>query len=178
MTEHEEFYHRLVLIEPSARKQWLVDHRTTSVSPARWWLSLIEAAVRDVRCEHRGRPPTGPRADLELAASLIDWALEDDFPIDAAVRNLVELATIAVAAGREADLRPATAGPDSIARRALERFGFSRPGAIARAAELRARPVSGDDLRQPGEGPERLRLLSRTDDYQDTTTGFSTSSGC
>ena len=55
-----------------------------------------------------------------------------------------------------------------MARQALTTFGFTRSQAIARAAELRSKPISDEHYVQPGEDfTERLRLLSLTDDYKD-----------
>jgi hypothetical protein len=50
-------------------------------------------------------------------------------------------------------------------------FGFTRSQAVARAAELRAKPATDADYSRPGEDPaevrRRFRLLSVTDDYKD-----------
>ncbi|MEV0134549.1 hypothetical protein AB0H83_39580 [Dactylosporangium sp. NPDC050688] len=168
MTDFEDLYRHLLATDQSVRKQWLLDHQSTSVSAAHWWLALIDSAVSDVRHEQQGRPRTRPRADLDLAAALIDWALEQNFPIDIAVGNLVQLTTAGLAAGRRPDLLPANVRPDSIAGQALRKFGFTRPRAMARAAELRAKPITDDDYVKPGENvAESFRLLSGTDDYQD-----------
>jgi hypothetical protein len=168
MTDFEDLYRHLLLTDPSVRKQWLLDHQSTSVSAAHWWLALIDSAVSDVRYEQQGRPRTRPRADLDLAAALIDWALEQNFPIDIAVGNLVQLTTAGLAAGRRPDLLPANVRPDSVARQAIRKFGFTRPRAMTRAAELRAKPITDDDYAKPGENvTESFRLLSGTDDYQD-----------
>src|SRR5207253_637899 len=101
------------------------DHRSTSVSAAHWWLALIDSAVSDVRYEQQGRPRTRPGADLDLAASLIDWALEQNFPTDYAVGYLVRLMMAGLAAGRRPNLLPANVRPDSVAARALGEFGFT-----------------------------------------------------
>jgi hypothetical protein len=168
VTDFEDFYRQLLLTSPSVRRQWLVDHWPSAVSPAHWWFALIDSAVSDVRYEQQGRPRTRPRADVELAASLIDWALEHDFPIEYAVGNLVQLTTITLTAGGRPDLLPVNVRPDNVARQALKRFGFTRPEATARAAELRAKPIGDDDYARPGENvAESLRLLSITDDYKD-----------
>ena len=168
MTEFEDFYRKLVRTASSNRKRWLLDHRPTSVPSALWWFGLIDAAVSDVRHEQQGWPSNRPRADTALAASLIDWALEENFPIEHAINNLIQLTMLALASGRRTDLLPANAQPNNVARQALTRFGFTRAQAIARAADLRSKPISDDDYVQPGEDfAERLRLLSLTDDYKD-----------
>lgn len=115
----------------------------------------------------RGWRQAGPR-DIELAAALIDWALEENFPIDLAIKYLIQLITIALAAGRHPDALPANAQPDNVARQALMRFGFTRAEAVSRAGELRSKPYTDDDFPQPGEdSSENFRLLSATDDYKD-----------
>jgi hypothetical protein len=168
MTDLEDTYRQLLQAGPSDRRRWLLDHQPVDISPAHWWLALIDSAMSDVRHEQRGWPQTRPRADTELAAALIDWALEENFPIEHAIENLVQLITIALAAGQRPAVLPDNAQPDNVTRQALTRFGFARSEAVSRAGELRSRPVTDDDFVQPGENvSETLRLLSATDDYKD-----------
>jgi hypothetical protein len=168
VTDFEDFYLPLLQMDPTLRRRWLLEQRPVELSRAHWWFGLIDSAVSDVRREREGWPRTRPRADAALAAALIDWALEEGFPIEFAVGNLVQLIMVTLAAGLGPDALPANAQPDSVGRLALARFGFTRTRAITRAAELRSRPVSGDDYVRPGEDvAEMLRLLSRTDDYKD-----------
>ena len=107
MTEHEEFYRRLIELDPPLRRQWLLERRPASASPAQWWLSLIDSAVSDVRHQFRGWPAERPRADLTLAAALIDSALDDAFPLDRAVEKLTELTRLALDAGHQVHDLPA-----------------------------------------------------------------------
>lgn len=168
MTDFEDTYRQLLQVDPSHQRRWLLDQQPVDISLAHWWLAFIDNAVSDVRHAREGWPQSRPRADTELAAALIDWALEDNFPIEFAIENLVQLITIALADGRRPDALPTNAQPDNIARQALTRFGFTRAEAVARAEELRSRPVTDDDFVQPGENTtETLRLLSATDDYKD-----------
>lgn len=169
MTDFEDVYRQLLQADPSHQRRWLLDHRPVGISPAHWWFAFIDSAVSDVRHEQEGRPQSRPRASAELAAAVIDWALEENFPVEYAIENLVQLIMIALTAGRRPDALPTNAQPDNVARQALTRFGFTRCEAFARAEELRSKPVTDDDgFVQPGENAaERLRLLSATDDYKD-----------
>jgi hypothetical protein len=168
MTDFEDFYRHLIQTDPSARKAWLIDHFPTGVSAVHQWLALIDAALSDVRREQQGRMGTSPRADIGLAASLIDWALDHGYPIAPAVGQLVQLTTMMLAAGRQLDQLPTDLHPDNVVRRALNGFGITQPQAIARAAQLRAKPVSADDYARPGEDvTELLQAIRATDDYKD-----------
>jgi hypothetical protein len=168
MTDFEDLYRGLVQTDPSSRKAWLIDHFPTDVSPVHQWLALIEAALSDVRHEYQGRIGTSPRADIGLAAALIEWALDHGYPIGRAVGQLVQLTTMTLAAGRQLDQLPADLQPDNVVRRALNGFGMTRSQAIARAAQLRAKPVSAEDYVRPGEDvTELLPAIRATDDYKD-----------
>ncbi|MEV4131940.1 hypothetical protein AB0J72_07220 [Dactylosporangium sp. NPDC049742] len=156
----------LIATDPARRHQWLLAHRPADHQPVYWWLSLIDSAVADVRYDHLGLPRNRPRADVFLAAAVIDWALDDGYPIQYAVRELVHLRTLAPAIAL-----PAILHPDEVARRALDGFRFTRADAAARAARLRALPVTEDDFIQPGEAASetsrRFEELRGTDDYRD-----------
>lgn len=168
MTDFKDTYRQLLQVDSAHQRRWLLDHRPAEIPLAHWWLTFIDAAVADVRYTHKGWPQTRPRAGTELAAALIDWALKENFPTEYAIENLVQLIMIAFAAGRDLDALPTNAQPDNVARQALTQFGFTRAEAVARAAELRSRPATDDDLVQPGENiSESLRLLSATSDYKD-----------
>jgi hypothetical protein len=167
VTEFEDTYHRLILIDPPLRRRWLLGRQPASVSPAHWWLALIEAAIWDLRSRNRGWPASRPRADIALAACLIDWALEQGFPLERAVGELTELIAIALDAGQQVDDLPANARPDAVARRALNGFAMTREQAITRAASLRATPLTEEDLVQPGEGMAAWQALAQTEDYRD-----------
>ena len=167
MTEFEDIYHRLILIDPPLRRRWLRDHQPPSVSPAHWWLALIEAAISDLHQQNRGWPAIRPRADIALAAALIDWALEQGFPLNVAIGQLTQLTRLALAAGQQLADLPANAQPDAMTRRALDGFAMSRQHAITRAASLRARPLSAEDFAQPGEELAGWLALALTEDYRD-----------
>lgn len=136
MTAFEDSYRALV-------QTGLIGRRPAGDSPAQWWLPLIDTAASDVRHDRLGLPRTRPRADTDLALTLIDRALADGFPIEIAVPYLVTLAR-----------------PDDAARTALTRIGADRAAALARAAELRARP--GHD--EPGAS---YRQIAATADHRD-----------
>jgi acetyl esterase/lipase len=155
MTDFEDVYRQLLEVDPSHRRRWLLDHPSVDISPAHWWFAFVDSAVSDVRREQRDCPQTRPRADAELAAALIEWALKENFPIKYAIENLVQLVTITLAAGRRPDALPANAQPDNVARLALTRFGFTRSQAVARAMELRGQTPTDDDY------------FETTDDYKD-----------
>ncbi len=168
MTDFEDFYHDLIHTDPASRKAWLLVHFPADVSPAHQWLALIDAAVSDVRNEQRARAATPPRADGELAASLIDWALEHGYPLSRAIAHLVELRTTILAAGQPPEHLPANLQPNNVVRRALDGFAMTRPQALARAAHLRDQPLTDADYVRPGENvAEVLQTLRGTDDYQD-----------
>ncbi|MEV1012780.1 hypothetical protein AB0I89_20310 [Micromonospora sp. NPDC049801] len=168
MRELEGTYRGLLLIEPPLRRQWLLDRKPDSVSPVHWWFALIDMATSDVRRQHRGLPGHRPLADVPLAFFLIDLASEHDFPMELAVAHLSALITIALDAGQRVQELPASARPDTVARRAVESFGMTRKQAAARAASLRAIPLTEDDFVQPGEDwLARWQALTVTDDYQD-----------
>ncbi|GIF63464.1 hypothetical protein Ais01nite_14990 [Asanoa ishikariensis] len=167
MTPFEESYYHLILLDPALRKGWLLDNRPADVSPAHWWFSLIDSAVSDVRHQHLGFASTRPQADQALAAALIDWALERPFPLVIAVQRLAQLLSIAFDAGQMVEELPVNVRPDAIARLALDGFAMTREHAIARAASLRAKPLTEDDLYQPGQDPAIFEALTQTDDYRD-----------
>ncbi len=168
MTEFEDTYRHLVLLDPPLRRQWLLDHRPASVSPLHWWLGLIEAAVSDLRSQQRAWPATRPRADTALAACLIEWVLEQGFPVRAAVGQLTQLITIARDAGQPVNQLSGNARPDAVVRTALNGLRMTRSQAIARAASLRAVALTEQDLVQPGEDwLPAWRALTSTDDYRD-----------
>ncbi|MEV4765331.1 hypothetical protein AB0J89_22205 [Micromonospora chokoriensis] len=88
--------------------------------------------------------------------------------MELAVAHLTSLITIAVDAGQRVQELPASARPDRVARRAVDSFGMTREQAAARAANLRATPLTEDDFVQPGEDWQaRWEALTVTDDYQD-----------
>lgn len=168
MTDYEDFYRHLIHTDPASRKAWLIEHFAADVSLVHQWLALIDSAISDVRYEQRGWETTRPRADGELAASMIDWALEQGYPIDLAVRHLVELRTLMLVAGQPPERLPANLRPDNIVRRALDGFAMTRSQALTRAAHLRDRPLTEADFMRPGENvAEVLQALEGTDDYQD-----------
>jgi hypothetical protein len=167
VTDFEDTYYQLILIDPRLRRRWLLDHQPPSVSPAHWWLALIESAISDLRQQNLGRLATRPRADVALAAALIDWALEHRYPLHLAIGQLTQLTRLALDAGQQIADLPANAQPDAIARRALDGFVMTRQHAITRAASLRAVPISADDFYQPGEGLARWQALTQTEDYRD-----------
>ncbi|MEU7655722.1 hypothetical protein AB0C42_33900 [Micromonospora taraxaci] len=168
MTELEGTYRKLLLIDPPLRRQWLLDRKPDAVSPVYWWLALIDSATSDVRRQHRGWPGHRPRADMPLAVFLIDLASDHGFPMELAVAHLTSLITIALDAGQRVQELPASARPDTVARRAVDSFGMTREEAAARAANLRATPLTEDDFVQPGEDwRARWQALTVTDDYQD-----------
>ncbi|MEV0569863.1 hypothetical protein [Dactylosporangium sp. NPDC050588] len=156
----------LIATDPAHRHQWLLAHRPADAPPLYRWLSLIESAVADVRFDALGLPRNRPRADVGLAAAIIGWALEDGYPVESAVRELVRLRSLAPALAL-----PAILQPDAVARLTLDAFPFSRADAIAAAARLRALPVTDDDFVQPGESAaetsRRFEELRGTDDYRD-----------
>ncbi|MGI5182924.1 hypothetical protein ACQEVZ_42375 [Dactylosporangium sp. CA-152071] len=156
----------LIATDPARRHQWLLAHRSADVPPVYRWLSLIESAVADVHFDRLRLPRNRPRADVALAAAVISWALEDGYPVEFAVRELVHLRSLAPAIAL-----PAILHPDEVARRALDAFGFSRADAVAAAARLRALPVTDNDFIQPGESASemsrRFEELCGTDDYRD-----------
>ncbi|MEV4004567.1 hypothetical protein [Actinomadura sp. NPDC049753] len=167
MTDFE--FHRLLEIDPPLRRQWLLDHRPPNVSTFHWWLYLIESAVQDVRWQRMGWPLRRPAADVELAASLIEWALEQGFPLAHAVEDLAWLSLSALEAGDEIADLPEVLRPDGIAQRVLGGFTMSRQEAVDRAARLRSIPVTEDDFARPGEDiGAMLRALAETDEYRDT----------
>ncbi|GAA4369427.1 hypothetical protein GCM10023088_19630 [Actinomadura verrucosospora] len=162
-------FYRLLDIDPPLRKQWLLDNQPSNISPFHWWLSLVEAGVRDVRWQRAGWPLQRPAADMELAASLIEWALEQGFPLAHAVEDLVWLSLAALEAGDEIADLPEVLRPDGIARRVLGGFTMSRQEAVDRAAHLRSIPLTEDDFARPGEDiGAMLRALAQTDEYRDT----------
>ncbi|WUR56820.1 hypothetical protein OHS32_16595 [Micromonospora chokoriensis] len=168
MTEIEDTYRGLLLIDPPLRTQWLLHRKPASVSPMHWWIALIELATSDVRRQHRGWPSHRPHADMPLAVFLIDLASDHGFPMELAVAHLTSLITIAVDAGQRVQELPASARPDRVARRAVDSFGMTREQAAARAANLRATPLTEDNFVQPGEDWQaRWEALTVTDDYQD-----------
>ncbi len=168
MTGFEDFYRHLIHTDPTARKAWLLAHFPADVSPAHQWLALIDAAVSDVRNEQRGRATTRPRAEGELAASLIDWALEHGYPVDRAIAHLFELRTTMLAAGQPPEHLPANLQPNNVVRRALDGFAMTPSQALIRAADLRDQPITDADYMRPGENvAEALQALRGTDDYQD-----------
>ncbi|MFF5225750.1 HEAT repeat domain-containing protein [Dactylosporangium sp. NPDC000521] len=156
----------LIATDPAHRHQWLLANRPADFQPVYWWLSLIESAVAGVRFDALGLPRNRPRADVSLAAAVIGWALEDGYPVQYAVRELVHLRSLAPAIAL-----PAILQPDEVARRALDAFRFSRADAVAAAARLRALPVTDDDFDQPGDSPpertRRFEELRGTDEYRD-----------
>ncbi|WP_435209263.1 hypothetical protein [Micromonospora sp. bgisy143] len=168
MTEFEGTYRRLLLIDPPLRRQWLLDRKPASVSPVHWWFALIDQATSDVRRQHCGWPHHRPHADMPLAVFLIDLASEHGFPTELGAEQLASLITIALNAGQRVQDLPASARPDTVARRAVDSFGMTREQAAARAASLRATPLTEDDFVQPGEDWQaRWQALTVTDDYQD-----------
>jgi hypothetical protein len=168
MTGYEDLYRHLIHTDPTSRKAWLIEHFPADVSPVHQWLALIDSAILDVRYAQRGWAATRPRADGGLAASLINWALEQGYPIDLAVRHLVELRTLMLVAGQPPERLPANVHPDNIVRRALDGFAMTRSQALTRAAHLRDQPVTDADYMLPGENvAEVLQALRGTDDYQD-----------
>jgi hypothetical protein len=167
LTAFEETYYHLITLDPALRKEWLLSRQPADVSSGHWWYALIDSAVTDVRRQHRESLATRPRADQTLAASLIDWALEQGFPVEIAVEKLAELVSIALDAGQRVEDLPPNAQPDTIVRRALDGFAMTRQQAITRAASLRAKPLTEDDLYQPGEGWAIFQALAQTDDYRD-----------
>nr|WTA68155.1 hypothetical protein OHB51_02985 [Micromonospora sp. NBC_00855] len=168
MTEFEDTYRGLLLIDPPLRRQWLLDRKPASVSHAHWWIALIDAATSDVHRQHCGWPSHRPCADMPLAVFLIDLASEHGFPTEVAVAQLASLITIALDTGQRVQDLPASARPDAVARRAVDSFGMTREQAAARAASLRATPLTEEDFVQPGEDWQaRWEALAVTDDYQD-----------
>jgi hypothetical protein len=121
LTEVQETYLRLLSVEPEARREWLLERQPAG--SVRWWTSLIDSAVSDVRSQRR--------ADPELVEFLAALGAEHGLPPKYAVRALAELVSLV---GRPA--------PDDIALLALDHFGMSRDQAVARAAELHAQPDS------------------------------------
>ncbi|MGC4874929.1 hypothetical protein ACLQ26_01505 [Micromonospora sp. DT43] len=167
MTELEDTYRGLLLIDPPLGRQWLLDRKPASVSSAHWWIALIDLATSDVRRQHRGWPSHRTRADMPLAVFLIDLALEHGFPMELAVGPLASLITLTLDAGQRVQDLPASARPDAVAQRAVDSFGMTREQAVARAASLRATPLIEDDFVQPGEAWQvRWQALTVTDDYQ------------
>ncbi|MFG3559017.1 hypothetical protein ACGGAQ_32050 [Micromonospora sp. NPDC047557] len=168
MTELEGTYRGLLLIDPPLRRQWLLDRKPASVSPVHWWLALIDLAASDVRRQHCGWPSHQPGADMSLAVFLIDLASEHGFPTDLAIEQLASLIRIALDAGQRVQDLPASARPDTVARRAVDSFGMTREQAVSRAASLRAIPLTEDDFVHPGEDWQtRWQALTVTADYQD-----------
>ncbi|MGA4728477.1 hypothetical protein ACWEOS_24625 [Micromonospora taraxaci] len=168
MTELEGTYRGLLLTDPPLRGQWLLDRKPKAVSNVYWWLALIDSATSDVRRQHRGWPTHRPHADMPLAVFLIDLASDHGFPMEMAVAHLTSLITIALGAGQRVQELPTSARPDTIARKAVDSFGMTREQAAARAAALRAIPLTEEDFVQPGEDWQaRWEALTVTDDYQD-----------
>ncbi|MET8203086.1 hypothetical protein [Micromonospora taraxaci] len=168
MTELEGTYRGLLLTDPPLRRQWLLDRKPEAVSNEYWWLALIDSATLDVLRQHRGWPTHRPQADMPLAVFLIDLASDHGFPMEMAVARLTSLITIALDAGQRVQELPASARPDTVARKAVDRFGMTREQAAARAAILRAIPLTEEDFIQPGEDWQaRWEALTVTDDYQD-----------
>ncbi|MEV4255115.1 hypothetical protein AB0J52_18325 [Spirillospora sp. NPDC049652] len=168
MTEFEDTYRHLLSLDTPLRREWLVSRWPAGVSTVHWWLALIERGVADVRRQRLGLPAPEPRGDVGLAASLIEWALDEGFPPAHAVGPLVQLATVSLGSGDRIEDLPAAVRPDGIARLALGSVPMSRREALDRAARLRAIPITEDDFVKPGEDiTERLRAISQTDDYRD-----------
>jgi hypothetical protein len=147
LTEFEDRYRRLIATDPARRKPWLAAQLSTEATPAFRWVGLIEAAVSDVLWTLEGQPVLGrPRADIELAADLIDWALEDGYPVEHAIEQLALLVRAAVNAGQHVEDLPPILRPDNVLRLALQRMPLTRDHALTRAAELRAIPLTEDDF--------------------------------
>lgn len=124
--------------------------------------------MTDVRHAYRGWPPRRSRADLGLAASLIEWAVHDGFPLHLAVEQLAELARLALDAGLRVQDLPLNTQPDRIARQALTGFSMTPQQAMSRAAGLRASPIDEVDL-PPGQHIDLAawRTLTATPEYRD-----------
>lgn len=167
MTESEEFYHRLIELDPALRRRWLLDHRPASVSAAHWWMGLIDSAVTDVRHTYGGGPPRRARADLDLAASLIEWAAHDGFPLRHAVEQLAELTRLALDAGRRVQDLPRNTQPDRIARQAITGFAMTPQQAMSRAAGLRASPTAQADLPSHNLDLSAWQTLTASPEHRD-----------
>ncbi|MFD0692033.1 hypothetical protein [Actinomadura fibrosa] len=158
---------RLADLDPSSRRQWLLDHQPVGVSPFHWWLGLIEAAVQCVRYRWAGWRFDGPAVDMEVVALLVECALGRGLPLVHAVDDLVLLSRSALEAGYAMTELPAILRPDEIAQRTLGGFPMSRQEAADRAAHLRSITLTEDDFVRPGEDiAVSLRDLSGTDEYR------------
>lgn len=130
--------HRLGPGSPAARV-WLHERFPSGV-PFAWWRMMVDFAesemisLTSVSVERR-------RERLSFAADLVEWAVEEGWPSDAAVLWLWRFASPVRGMEELAGDLPEALTPDGIARRALASFRLSRDRAAEISVKLRETSV-------------------------------------